>query len=146
MDIRRATREDIEAANAIFEAGGLAPLHSGIPVSSVFVAVEENRVVGATALEVSGRSGIGPWLAVAEDCRGRGIGRSMLRTLLTRAQELGLRELFVAVPRFSELFEHAGFQPIDESDVPRAVRSLRGYPEPVRGASSVLRIQLETQV
>ena len=146
MDIRRATREDIKAANTIFEAGGLAPLHSGIPASSVFVALEENRVVGATALEVSGRSGIGPWLAVAEDCRGRGIGRSMLRTLLTRAQELGLRELFVTVPRFSELFEHAGFRPIDESDLPRDVRSLRSYPAPGNGASALLRIQLETQV
>ena len=146
MDIRRATREDIEAANAILEAGGLAPLHSGIPASSVFVALEEERLVGATALEVSGRSGLGPWLAVAEDCRGRGVGRSLLRTLLTRAQELGLRELFVVVPRFSELFEHAGFHPVDESDLPRDVRSLRSYPDPENGASALLRIQLETQV
>jgi len=109
VDIRRAAPEDRGKAEALFEARGLPVLHSGIASSAVLVVPEGEQVVGSAAIEVAARAGLSVWLAVEKGREGEGLGTSLLRALLARAQELGLRKLFVVVPRESNLFVAAGF-------------------------------------
>ena len=147
MDIRRAAPEDRRKAEALFEARGLPVLHSGIASSAVLVVPDGERIVGSAAIEVAARVGLSVWLAVEKDREGEGLGTSLLRSLLARAQELGLRKLFVITPGEAELFVAAGFSRVEEADLPREIRSMRGYPADVCGeGGTILGIQLETRV
>jgi len=147
LNIRRVVPDDWTALKALVSARGLPALHSGISSSSVLVGIEDGRVVGVTALEIAARDGFSLWLAVEESLEGKGRGTSLLRALFSRAQELGLRRLYLVGPKLSTPFVAMGFTAISAEEVPGEIRRVRGYPDDLaesRGA--ILRLQLETRV
>ena len=147
MNIRRVAPEDWTTLKALLLARGLPALHSGISSSSVLVGIEGGRVVGVAALEVAARDGFSLWLAVEEGLEGKGRGTSLLRALFARAQELGLRRLYLVGPKLSTPFAAMGFTAISAEEVPREVRLVRGYPDNLaQSGGTVLRLQIETRV
>lgn len=145
MDIRRATRQELDEVGALLEAGGLPPLPSGISLADVLVGISEDSVIGVVALDVVARRGLTLWLAVAADHRGRGLGTSLLRGLISRAQELGLRELYAVDRGAAKLFLALGFKPVPTGEVPGDVRSIRACREHCRDVTEVMRLELTTR-
>lgn len=146
MDIRRATREEIGKVNALLEASGLSPLPTGISLSNVLVGREQGSVIGVIALDVVARRGLLLWAAVSEGHREKGLGTSLVRSLIARAQELGLREIY-AVPRDAVgFFGGLGFAPVLAGSVPDEVKFMRSFRDECDDSTEVMRLGLETRI
>jgi N-acetylglutamate synthase-like GNAT family acetyltransferase len=123
--VRRAERGDLPQAEALFKQADLAALEPTPLLSNVLVAEIDDHVVGAAVLDVFGRSGLVRALAVAPDRRRRGVGREIFRSLLPRAHELSLNQLYVIAAAGREFFTALGFEPVAPDEVPMAVLSAR---------------------
>ncbi len=143
MNIRRATAEDLNRATSVLDAAGLPALGSDLPLANILVAVEDSAVVGVIALEVRGLVGLVRSAAVAPNHQG--VGRSLLQSLLTRALELSLRELYLLTEDAEGFFAKAGFSPIPRDAVPPAIRSTREFRERCSDTATVMRLQLATR-
>lgn len=147
MDIRRATREELPDVAELFSANGLAPLPTSPSLANVLLGLEEGSIVGVVALDVVARFGLTRWLAVGAEHRGQGFARSLVQGLITRSQELGLRELYALPGGAKGFLEDLGFRAVAASDVPREVRMLSSYAGPDREAEGeILHMTLETRV
>jgi N-acetylglutamate synthase-like GNAT family acetyltransferase len=146
LDIRRATREEIGEVNALLEASGLPPLPTGISLSNVLVGLEQASVIGVIALEVVARRALTLWAAVSPEYRAKGLGTSLGRSLIARAQELGLRDLY-AVPRNeSSFFVGLGFSPVSRGAVPDEVRFMRAFRDECDDSTEIMRLELKTRI
>jgi N-acetylglutamate synthase-like GNAT family acetyltransferase len=145
LDIRRGTREELGEVGALLEASGLPPLPSGISLSNLLVGIEQDSVIGVVALEVAARRGLTLWVAVSAEHRARGLGTSLLRSLISRAHELGLREIYAVTRDASKCFAALGFKPVSHGAVPGEVRSMRAYREHCHDATEAMRLELGTR-
>jgi N-acetylglutamate synthase-like GNAT family acetyltransferase len=123
--VRRAERRDLARVEALLKEADLPVLDPRPVLSNVLVAELDDELVGAAALDVFGRSGLVRALAVAEDRRRRGVGRELFRSLLPRAQELSLNQLYVIAAAGREFFEALGFEPVPPDELPLAVLASR---------------------
>lgn len=146
MEIRRGTREELEGIRALLEASGLPVLPLHTPLANILVALEDGKLVGAAALEVISRRGLTLALAVSDEHREDGLGTSLLRSLVSRAQELGLRELYAVAGASAAHFAPLGFQPVAPDAVPGEIRGARSYRALEREGHPVLRLELATRL
>ena len=135
----------MEQIGALVEASGRPPLPAGIPLSNTLVALERGCVVGVVALEVAARRGLTAWLVVGPEQGDLGLPASLLRSLISRAQELGLREIYAVTPDAADGFAEVGFSPVAHAAVPGEIRSLKGYPDASDDSLEVLRLEMETR-
>lgn len=90
-------------------------------IRDFYVFVEDDRVVGAAALNIC-------WedlaevrsLVVNEDFAGRGIGRHLVEACLSEARQLGIGRVF-ALTYQQEFFEKLGFEVIEKSELPQKI-------------------------
>ncbi len=143
MNIRRATAEDLNRATSVLDAAGLPPLGSDLPLANVLVALEDSAVVGVIALEVRGLVGLVRSAAVAPN--NQGVRSSLLQSLLARAHELSLREVYLLTEDADGFFAKAGFSSIPRDAVPPEIRSTREFRERCSDPATVLRLQLATR-
>lgn len=128
MQIRNAVMADIEAIFALVEEnsrrGILLPRSRASlqeNIQSLFVAVEEGRVLGVVALHILGpdlaevRS-----LAVVPDAQGRGIGQKLVGFSVRRAAQLGIENV-LSLTYQVKFFEKCGFQVADRLLFPQKV-------------------------
>lgn len=142
----RVSRNEMPAASALLGAAGLPPLPPNIPFSNVLVGLEKGSVIGVVAVEVEARHGLTLWVAVSEEHRGRGLGTSLMRSLLTRTQELGLREWFAVTRNASQFFVKLGFSPISRDAVPSGIRFLSPFRDQCDDSTQILRLELQTRI
>ena len=95
-------------------------------------------MLGAMALEVRGLRGALRSAVVAPDHRRQGVGTSLLHSLLARAHELSLRQLYLIPGDASEFFTRFGFQPLDPAALPSEIRSLLNLKEERADKAAVL--------
>ncbi|MGH0034672.1 MAG: GNAT family N-acetyltransferase [Myxococcota bacterium] len=145
MDVRRATRDDLEAVAPLLAEASLAPLPPHLPLQNCLVALDEEKVVGAVALEVRGLRGLLCALVVAPGHRRHGLGGSLVESILARAHELSLRDLYVLPGDEESFFTKQGFLAVDSDDMAPEIRSTLAYraagPEP----PAVMRFPLATR-
>ena len=146
MDIRRATREEIGDVNALLEASDLSPLPTGISLSNVLVGLEQGSVIGAIALEVVARRALTLWAAVSTEHRAKGLGTSLGRSLIARAQELGLREIYAVPKNAANFFVGLGFSSVSSAAVPDEVRFMRTFRDECDDSTEFIRLELETRI
>ena len=90
-------------------------------IRDFYVFVEDDRVVGAAALNIC-------WedlaevrsLVVNENFAGRGIGRHLVEACLSEARQLGIGRVF-ALTYQQEFFEKLGFEVIEKSELPQKI-------------------------
>ena len=105
--------------------------------------MEDEAPIGAIALEVVVRRGLVQSAVIAPGQRGRGVGASLVRSLISRAHELGLRELYVLTKNASAFFSRLGFLPVKREEVPLEIRE---YWKQCPEAAAVLRLPLTTRL
>jgi len=146
METRRATPADREAVAALLAENEQGPLPAAIPLSNVLVARQDGAVQGVVALEVNVRKGVVRSLAVAEAQRETDVRRSLVRSVISRAHELGLRELYLAADEEGDFFDVFGFHPVESDALPPEVRSMREIGEREAAGAHILRLDLETRL
>ncbi len=145
METRRATQRDLEQIRSLLKETGLPALPSNVPLSNVIVALDGDETVGGIALEVRARSGLLRSAVVSPDRRRKGIGASLVQSIIARAHELGLRDLYLFAEDATEFFAAVGFAPIDGSEVPSEIRATRVYKERCTESALVMRLPLATR-
>jgi amino-acid N-acetyltransferase len=145
MEIRRAVPDNLEQTASLLQAAGLPPIPDGFLLQNVLVCLESNQVIGVVALEVRGLRGLVRSLAVDSSHPRQGVGTSLLESLMARAHELSLRELYLLTEDSQEFFAKSGFVPVSRESVPQAIRSTREYREQCPETATVMRLQLATR-
>lgn len=147
MEIVRATREEVAAVEALLRESGLAPLPPQQPLSDLWVAREAGAVAGAIALEIVGRRGLLRSAVVAPSHRGRGLGADLISRLVSRAHELGLRDLWLLTETETAeaFFAKCGFERIAREEVPQEIRSTRHFAKQCPESAVAMRLPLETR-
>ncbi len=110
------------------------------PGGHIFMAVDANRCVGCCAL-IAVCPGVFELakMAVAEEYRGRGIGRKILEHTIAQARSLGAKSLFLGsntnLKDAIHLYESAGFRHLPPERVP---------PSPYTRANVFMELHFET--
>ena len=120
--IRTAGEADLDAIMALeraaFPASAWEPATMRAEIASewgryILAVDDEGRALGYAGLRAVGVEGDVQTIAVADDARGRGIGRALLTELLVEAERRGVRELFLEVRADNDvargLYASAGF-------------------------------------
>ena len=112
-DVRSAHAADFDAVCALLRSADL-PL-AGVPESleGFLVAEDSGVVVGVAGLEVYGRDGVLRSVAVAADQRGRGLGARLTGSVLERAREQGLHNVYLLTTTADAWFPRHGFRRIE---------------------------------
>jgi N-acetylglutamate synthase-like GNAT family acetyltransferase len=107
--------------------------------------MEDSEVFGAIAVQVIGLRGLMWPVAVDPSHADDEVRSSLLRSLLARANELSLRELYVLTEKDAEFFAGAGFVPISHEATPPEIHSSRDYRDWHSESMKVMRLQLVTR-
>ena len=125
MKISRAAERDLPQVQALLRTAGLPEVGRDFPRANLIVGLDGALVVGVVGLEVCGRLGVLAFAVVREDRRGKGVGTSLAQALVARANELGLRELYVVASAGREFFGALGFVELPRDAVPAQILASR---------------------
>jgi N-acetylglutamate synthase-like GNAT family acetyltransferase len=116
-----------------------------LSLSNIFVALKAGAVIGVIALQVSGRCALVSPVAIEPSHSGSGIPTTLFQTLLARANELGLRELYVLAEEDTDFYAGLGFVPISCDAIPTEILSTREYRNQRSEAATLMRLRLDTR-
>jgi amino-acid N-acetyltransferase len=123
MKIRNATRSDFPEVEKLLTEGKLPVEGVKENFSSFLVAEEEGTIAGAVGLERYGSAALLRSAVVAPANRGTGIGRQLVESLLQRASEDGIDELYLLTTTAEKYFPRFGFTPTTRAAVPESVKA-----------------------
>ena len=146
METRRARAEDLSEIGTLLQAIDHPALPAGIATSNVLVGVEEGSIIGAVALDLVARRGLIVSVAVSAKHQDGNTAASLVGSLIARAHELGLRQLYALNEEASEVLSGLGFSRVSASAVPDEVKSMRSYPSQADEADGVMCLELETRL
>jgi len=82
-----------------------------------------SKIVGTVALEPCGQSALLRSLAVAPDCRGRSLGRSLCARMVSHARLLGTERLYLLTTDAERYFAKLGFKRAKRSEAPVQIQA-----------------------
>jgi N-acetylglutamate synthase-like GNAT family acetyltransferase len=140
--VRRATTHDWTAVEALLEAAGL-PLDGAHEHLDDFVVAErDGSPIGCAAVERYGDAGLLRSVAVAASERGRGIGVALVERSLADARAAGVVTVILLTTTAEGFFPRFGFEVIDRSIVPDAVRDSAEFRGACPASATVMRVAL----
>ena len=140
--VRPATAADYPAVIALLEAASLPT--AGVPraLGDFLVADTEAGLAGAIGLERYGSGALLRSEVVRPGDQGTGIGAALVRAVLDRARESGLREIYLLTTTAERWFPRFGFTPVPREQVPDAVRASVEFREACPASAAVMRLQV----
>jgi amino-acid N-acetyltransferase len=122
VSLRRAVQRDHEAVATLLR-------DSDLPVDGVsewlgqfWVAEHQGRVVGVAGMERYGDSGLLRSVAVTQEWRGTGVGRTLVDRVLDEGQAAGVRDVYLLTTTAEHYFPRLGFTCIGRDQVPEPVQ------------------------
>jgi amino-acid N-acetyltransferase len=122
MKIRNATNSDFPAVEQLL-------LSSRLPIegvkenfSSFVVAEDGGTIAGAIGLERYGSAALLRSAVVSPANRGAGVGRQLVESLLQRAREDGIDEVYLLTTTAEKYFPRFGFARTTRAAVPETVK------------------------
>jgi amino-acid N-acetyltransferase len=118
-----ATSGDLPAIQALLADCQLPTDGIELLTDNCLVAKVDSKLVGTVALEPYGRSALLRSLAVALDCRGRSLGRSLYARMVSHARLLGVEQLYLLTTDAERYFVSLGFKRIEWSEAPAQIQA-----------------------
>jgi amino-acid N-acetyltransferase len=119
---------------------------AALPLDGVAAAIAELRVlehhgqvVGAAALEQHGEYALLRSLVVEPSRRGGGLARRLVADRMARAEALGVDAVFLLTTTAERFFSAAGFERIERSVVPDAIRASAEFASICPTSAAVMR-------
>jgi amino-acid N-acetyltransferase len=141
-DVRSATDADYPAVIALLETAGLPT--AGVPrmLGDFLVADTGDGLAGAIGLERYGSGALLRSAVVRPGDQGTGIGAALVRAVLDRARDGGLREIYLLTTTAERWFPRFGFAPIEREQVPDALRASAEFREACPASAAVMRMRI----
>lgn len=137
-NIRAATSADLPRVERLLTASEL-PLDGVRDALPTFVVAEaDGDLVGVAGLEICCDDALLRSVAVAPDWRSRGVGRALVTRAIAEAEARGLRALYLLTTTAEHYFPSFGFNKIERSQVPDAVRATREFTEACPASATVM--------
>lgn len=146
INARRAMPREFARINELLAQASLPALPSDTSPSNVFVATGNDAVIGAIALEVEARLGLLRSLVVDPKHERAGVANRLMQAVLSRVNELGLREVYMLTESAAEFFEPHGFKPIARDRVPTEIEKLREFREQCSEEAVVMLLDLGSRI
>lgn len=125
--VRPAVAADLPAVEALLTSFDLPTAGVGDRIDD-FVVIEDGGVVVASAgLECYGEGALLRSVAVRPEYQRRGLARTLVHNLLSRAERVGVRQVFLLTATAPEYFRRIGFQAIPDTAVDPAVRASKEF-------------------
>lgn len=127
VDIRQATRADDKNIRSLLRSCDLPDDDIGHHLPNFVVAGHEGRIVGTIGLEVLGSSALLRSLAVEVSSRRAGLATRLVEVIVERAQQLGVRELWLLTTTAESFFANLGFRTVPRDEAPADIQSTREF-------------------
>ncbi len=127
IEIRQATRTDETDVRALLRGCDLPDEDIRHHLAHFVVADRECRIVGTVGLEVLGSSALLRSLAVVVPSRGAGLATRLVEVIVERAQQLGVRELWLLTTTAESFFANLGFRTVPRDEAPADIQSTREF-------------------
>jgi len=137
-----ARSEDRASIERLVAASGLPQQGLAEHLGSALVARADRSVVGCVALELYGEDALLRSLAVAPECRGRGLGLRLAEAAVELARRRGARRLWLLTTTAEGFFPRLGFRRVGREQLPTTL----GASAELRGAcpASAVAMRLAT--
>jgi len=121
---RPTTFEDQSAIDVLLRLSKLAQMDATSQFGDHYsvASSDDGTLVGVAGIEVYGTVGLLRSVAVDEHWRSKGIGRQLIAERLEWAAAKGITDLFLLTTDAAEYWTRYGFERINRSDAPPAVR------------------------
>jgi amino-acid N-acetyltransferase len=118
-----ASAPDLNAIRVLLERSGLptSDLESAQPEFAVIR--QAGQVVAAGALQRFRAAALLRSVVVAPECRGSGLGRSIVSELERLAQAAEIKQLVLLTQTAADFFARQGFRTIERSSAPQDIRA-----------------------
>lgn len=123
VNVRSASTPDLARIRSLLEAAGLPCEEAASSCAPSFCVAELGKeVIGAGAIELSGRLGLLRSVAVSAPHRGLGIGSAMVADRLEWARAHGVSRVFLLTIDAVSFCERNGFRQIPRAAAPAGIR------------------------
>jgi N-acetylglutamate synthase-like GNAT family acetyltransferase len=136
--LRPATEADLAAVERLLASNAL-PLDGVRDALPSFVVAEAGGdIVGVAGLEVCCDNALLRSVAVHDDWRSHGIGRSLVTRVIADAEARGIRALYLLTMTAERYFPSFGFRRIARDEVPADVRETAEFREACPASAAVM--------
>ncbi len=118
-----ATDGDLPEIEALLTDCNLSTDGIELLTDNCLVAKLDSKLVGTVALEPFGQSALLRSLAVAPDCRGHSLGRSLSARMVSHARLLGVEELYLLTTDAEQYFAALGFKRAERGGAPAQIQA-----------------------
>lgn len=143
MTVRPATEEDLERIEGLLRSNDLPHRDVGDSPGRFLVGLVDDGVVTAAGVEAYGSDGLLRSVVVEESVRGRGYGTALCREIEADAREAGIETLYLLTTAASAFFGRRGFEAIDRTDAPEAIRHTAEFESLCPATATCMRKALE---
>lgn len=124
MSVSPATPDDLDAVRSLLQEAGLpaddlTPAH----LDHFLVTYNGKDLCGVVGLEPRGNAALLRSLAVAPNVRGEGLGTRLVDAIEERAQEEGIRTLYLLTTTAADYFRARGYTDIARDALPESIQS-----------------------
>ncbi|RZI42539.1 GNAT family N-acetyltransferase [Herbaspirillum sp. HC18] len=128
LAIRAPRPIDLPAIQALLDSNALPSSDlTEDHLKHFIVLAQASRIAGSVGLEIHGENALLRSLAVDTMMRGEGLGARLLELIEERAQDLGVRQLYLLTTSAATFFEHNGYDRIERAAVPETIRNTRQF-------------------
>jgi amino-acid N-acetyltransferase len=140
--IRTASDVDLEAVEVLLSASDLPIDGVAESFSNFLIAEDGDRIAGAIGLERFGSVALLRSAVIAPNHRGSGIGRHLIETLLTRAVESGIEDMYLLTTTAEDYFSRFGFSRISRTAVPDELKASAEFQGACPDTATVMELSL----
>lgn len=124
LAIRAPQPKDLPAIQALLHSNALPSSDlTDDHLKHFIVLAQASRIAGSVGLEIHGEDALLRSLAVDTMMRGEGLGARLLELIEERAQDLGVRQLYLLTTSAATFFEHNGYDRTERAAVPEMIRN-----------------------
>ena len=127
LSIRPAGPADVAAIEALLTSFDLPTAGVSEQINGFVVAEDGDAIVASAGLEVYGTAALLRSVAVHPDHQRRGLAATLVRTLLTRARDTGVEQVFLLTLTAATYFRRLGFEDIPDTAIDTAVRASKEF-------------------
>lgn len=140
--LRAARPDDWPAIRALLERAGLPLAGAEDHLDGFVVALQQDRLAGAAALERYGDDALLRSVAVAPERQGTGLGQTLVREILSRARRSGIRSVSLLTTTAEGFFPRFGFARCTRDDVPERLRQSAEFTAACPASAIVMKLDL----
>ncbi|MDE3094646.1 MAG: GNAT family N-acetyltransferase [Chloroflexota bacterium] len=125
--VRRATTADVAGMAALIASAGLPPLFIEEHLDGFLLVERDGARLACGGVELYGNCAVLRSVVVAEEARGRGLGRRLADALIARARAGGVTELYLFTQDAHAFWQHLGFADVALDDWAQPARASWQY-------------------